>query len=40
MEKFKIIGEKLGDGTYGNVLKAVSKETGEQVAIKVMKKKF
>lgn len=32
--------KKLGDGTYGSVLKAANRQTGEQVAIKKMKKKF
>jgi protein kinase len=31
---------QLGDGTYGAVLKAVNRQTGEVVAIKKMKKKF
>ena len=30
----------MGDGTYGSVVKAVNKKTGEVVAIKKMKKKF
>jgi serine/threonine protein kinase len=39
MEKFKI-EKKIGDGTYGSVLKALNTQTGEEVAIKQMKKKF
>ena len=30
----------LGDGTYGSVVKAISKQSNEEVAIKKMKKKF
>ena len=30
----------MGDGTYGSVLKAVNRQSGEVVAIKKMKKKF
>ncbi|CAN0483155.1 unnamed protein product, partial [Laminaria digitata] len=32
--------KKLGDGTYGSVLKAVNRQTGEEVAVKKMKKLF
>lgn len=32
--------KKLGDGTYGSVLKAVNRQTGEEVAVKKMKKMF
>lgn len=32
--------KKLGDGTYGSVLKAVNRQTGEEVAVKKMKKTF
>ena len=39
MDKYKVI-KTIGDGTYGSVCKAVSKSTGEVVAIKKMKKKF
>lgn len=39
MDKYKI-GKVLGDGTFGSVLKAVNKKTGEIVAIKKMKNKF
>jgi protein kinase len=34
------IQKVLGDGTYGSVLKAQNKETGEWVAIKKLKKKY
>lgn len=30
----------LGDGTYGSVIKAVNRQTGEEVAVKKMKKNF
>lgn len=39
MNRYKIT-KQLGDGTYGSVLKAVNRQTGEVVAIKKMKKKF
>ena len=39
MNRYRII-KTIGDGTYGSVLKAVNKKTGEVVAIKKMKKKF
>jgi male germ cell-associated kinase len=39
MEKYKVI-DKLGDGTFGKVTKAVNKKTNEVVAIKAMKQKF
>ncbi|KAA0156449.1 hypothetical protein FNF29_01240 [Cafeteria roenbergensis] len=39
MNRYKIV-KPLGDGTYGSVLKAVNRQTGEIVAIKKMKKKF
>lgn len=39
MDRYKIL-KHLGDGTYGVVMKAVNKATGEVVAIKKMKKKF
>lgn len=32
--------KKLGDGTYGSVVKAVNRQTGEEVAVKKMKKMF
>ena len=32
--------KKLGDGTYGSVVKAVNRQTGEDVAVKKMKKLF
>ena len=39
MNRYKVT-KQLGDGTYGSVLKAVNRSTGEIVAIKKMKKKF
>lgn len=39
MDRYKII-KTIGDGTYGSVVKAVNKKSGEVVAIKKMKKKF
>eukprot|EP01027_Heterolobosea_sp_BB2_P014029 GEZU01020190.1.p1 GENE.GEZU01020190.1~~GEZU01020190.1.p1 ORF type:complete len:351 (+),score=38.71 GEZU01020190.1:326-1378(+) len=39
MNRYKLI-KQLGDGTYGSVIKAVNKQTGEVVAIKKMKRKF
>ena len=39
MNRYKIT-KQLGDGTYGSVLKAVNRQSGEVVAIKKMKKKF
>ncbi|GBG28895.1 Protein kinase [Hondaea fermentalgiana] len=39
MNRYKLTNQ-LGDGTYGSVLKAVNKSTGEIVAIKKMKKAF
>jgi len=39
MNRYKLTNQ-LGDGTYGSVLKAVNKSTGEIVAIKKMKKPF
>lgn len=39
MDRYRTI-KTVGDGTYGSVLKAVNKKTGEVVAIKKMKKKF
>lgn len=39
MNRYELQGY-LGDGTYGCVLKAVKKSTGEVVAIKKLKKKF
>jgi serine/threonine protein kinase len=40
MEKRYQILEVLGDGTFGQVMRAVSKKNGETVAIKQMKRKF
>ena len=39
MDKYNIT-KTLGDGTYGSVVKATNKSTGDEVAIKKMKKKF
>lgn len=39
MDKYNTI-KVIGDGTYGSVLKAMNKKTGEIVAIKKMKKKI
>ncbi|GMH05676.1 hypothetical protein Nepgr_007516 [Nepenthes gracilis] len=39
MDRYKMIKE-VGDGTFGNVWKAINKQTGEVVAIKKMKKKY
>ena len=39
MDRYKIT-KTLGDGTYGSVVKAINKQTNEEVAIKKMKKKF
>lgn len=39
MQRYKSV-RQLGDGTYGSVIKAVNKQTGEVVAIKKMKRKF
>lgn len=39
MQRYHVT-EQLGDGSYGSVLKAVNKSTGEVVAIKRMKRKF
>jgi len=39
MNRYKTT-KQLGDGTYGSVVKAINKASGEVVAIKKMKKKF
>jgi serine/threonine protein kinase len=39
MDRYKIL-KNIGDGTYGSVVKAINKESNEEVAIKKMKKKF
>ena len=39
MDKYSIV-KTIGDGTYGSVLKAMNRRTGEIVAIKKMKKKY
>lgn len=38
VKQFYIMGEKIGEGTFGLVRKAVRRETGEEVAIKAMDK--
>ena len=39
MDRYKVT-KQLGDGTYGEVLKAANRQTGEVVAIKRMKRKY
>ncbi len=39
MDKYQQL-KTIGDGTYGSVIKATNKRTGEIVAIKKMKKKY
>ncbi|XP_052209516.1 cyclin-dependent kinase F-4-like isoform X2 [Diospyros lotus] len=39
MERYRVINE-VGDGTFGNVWRAINKQTGETVAIKKMKRKY
>jgi len=39
MDRYKVV-KQLGDGTYGEVLKASNRQTGEVVAIKRMKRKY
>merc|ERR1719203_1454507 len=39
MNRYKVT-KTLGDGTYGSVLRAQSRATGEVVAIKKMKQKY
>ncbi|KIZ06471.1 hypothetical protein MNEG_1471, partial [Monoraphidium neglectum] len=39
MNRYKVLRQQ-GDGTYGNVWKAVNLQTNETVAIKKMKRKF
>lgn len=39
MERYNIINE-VGNGTFGNVWRAMNKQTGEVVAIKKMKRKY
>lgn len=39
MEKYELLNQ-IGDGTFGSVAKAISKSTGQLVAIKKMKQKF
>ncbi|XP_072990615.1 cyclin-dependent kinase F-4 [Typha latifolia] len=39
MDRYKVIKE-VGDGTFGSVWRAISKQSGETVAIKKMKKKY
>jgi calcium/calmodulin-dependent protein kinase I len=38
VKQFYVMGEKIGEGTFGIVRKAVRKDTGEEVAIKAMDK--
>lgn len=40
MDRRYNILEVLGDGTFGQVMRAINKTTGETVAIKQMKRKF
>ena len=37
--RYKLIKE-IGDGTFGSVLRAINKQSGEVVTIKKMKKKY
>lgn len=39
MDKYKTI-KVIGDGTYGSVIKAMNRQTGEIVAIKKMKRSY
>ena len=39
MDKYSTV-KIIGDGTYGSVIKAMNRRTGEIVAIKKMKKKY
>mmetsp|Transcript_4724 Transcript_4724/g.7942 ORF Transcript_4724/g.7942 Transcript_4724/m.7942 type:complete len:488 (+) Transcript_4724:155-1618(+) len=39
MNRYQVT-KQLGDGTYGSVLKAINRQTGEVTAVKKMKKKF
>jgi len=39
MDKYNTI-KVIGDGTYGSVIKAMNRRSGEIVAIKKMKKKY
>ena len=39
MEKYKIL-ERLGEGAFGKVYKALNKSTGEVVAIKKFEQKY
>jgi protein kinase len=39
MQKYKI-GNKLGDGSFGSVSKAIDEQTGKVVAIKRMKHEY
>ncbi|XP_010056182.2 cyclin-dependent kinase F-4 [Eucalyptus grandis] len=39
MERYELLKE-VGDGTFGNVWRAINKHTGEVVAIKKMKRKY
>lgn len=39
MDKYNTV-KTIGDGTYGSVIKAMNRKSGEIVAIKKMKKKY
>lgn len=39
MQKYKV-GNKLGDGSFGSVSKAINEQTGKVVAIKRMKHEY
>lgn len=36
MDKYKVL-KRMGEGTFGNVMKAVNTETNEVVAIKILR---
>lgn len=37
LEEFKLV-EKMGDGAFSNVFKAIERKTGRKVAVKVVRK--
>lgn len=39
MQKYKV-GNKLGDGSFGTVCKALNEQTGQVVAVKRMKQEY